>query len=168
MELVTERLILREFRHEDWPEVLAYQVDPRYLRYYDWSGRTPEEVQAFVRMFLEQQQERPRCKFQLAVTLRSTGQLIGTCGIRLEAADAHEGDVGYELSHEHWGRGYATEAAQAIMRFGFEELRLHRIWSWCAADNVASARVLVKVGVRLEGRLWLEGRLRDKEHYKGR
>ena len=51
MELTTERLILREFRQSDWPDVLAYQSDPLYLRYYDWTDRTPEAVQDFVQMF---------------------------------------------------------------------------------------------------------------------
>lgn len=162
MELETERLILREFRESDWPDVLAYQVDPLYLRYYEWIGRTPEAVQEFVGMFLAQQKERPRTKFQLAVTLKPDRQLIGSCGIRLAFANAHEGDIGYELSPRHWGRGYATEAARAIVRFGFTELKLHRICSWCIADNVASARVLARLGMRLEGRL------RDKEYFKGR
>jgi ribosomal-protein-alanine N-acetyltransferase len=162
MELVTERLILREFRADDWPAVLAYQTDPRYLRYYAWTGRTEKEVRAFVQMFLDQQQARPRIKFQLAVTLQSSHRLIGNCGIRLEAPDAHEGDIGYELDPDHWGQGYATEAARAIVRFGFTELGLHRIWSWCIADNLGSARVLEKVGMRLEGRQ------RDNERFKGR
>jgi ribosomal-protein-alanine N-acetyltransferase len=52
MELITERLILRELKYSDWPDVLAYQSDPLYLRYYDWAGRTPEAVQEFVRMLL--------------------------------------------------------------------------------------------------------------------
>ena len=75
---------------------------------------------------------------------------------------AVQGDLGYDLAPRYWGRGYATEAARAIVRFGFEELGLHRIWSWCIADNVASARVMEKVGMRLEGRQ------RDKERFKGR
>ena len=54
MELETERLILQEFRAEDWTDVLAYQVAPRYLRYYVWTGRTPEDVRAFVHTFLDQ------------------------------------------------------------------------------------------------------------------
>jgi RimJ/RimL family protein N-acetyltransferase len=162
VELVTERLILREFRADDWPAILAYQSDLRYLRYYAWTGRTREEVQAFVQLFLDQQRAQPRIKYQLAVTLKSTGQLIGTCGIRLAAASAHEGDIGYELDPEHWGQGYATEAARAIVRFGFVELGLHRIWSWCIADNVGSARVLEKVGMQLEGRQ------RHKDRFKGR
>ena len=142
MELVTERLILREFRGDDWPAILAYQSDPLYLRYYEWTERTPEAVQALVQMFLDQQREQPRRKFQLAVTLMPDRQLVGTCGIRMDSADAREGDVGYELSPKHWGQGYATEAARAMVRFGFAELGLHRIWSWCVADNVGSARVL--------------------------
>jgi len=162
MELTTERLILREFKQSDWPDVLAYQSDPLYLRYYDWTGRTPEAVQDFVQMFLAQQQEQPRTKFQLAVILKSSRQLIGNCGIRLKSADAHEGDIGYELSPKHWGHGYATEAARAIVAFGFTQLRLHRIWSWCIAENVGSAHVLQKLGMQPEGRL------RENEYFKGR
>src|SRR3712207_64127 len=98
MELTTERLILREYKASDWPDVLAYQSDPRYLRYYEWTERTPEAVQAFVQMFFGHQQEQPRTKFQLAITLKSNNQLIGNCGIRKQSIDAHEADIGYELS----------------------------------------------------------------------
>ena len=162
MEITTERLFLREFKQEDWPVVMAYQRDPLYLRYYEWTDRTPAAVQEFIQMFLAQQQEQPRIKFQLAVTLKSTRQLIGNCGIRMKAPEAHEGDIGYELSPNHWGNGYATEAASAMLEFGFTRLGLHRVWSWCVADNVGSARVLQKLGMQAEGRL------RENEYYKGR
>jgi RimJ/RimL family protein N-acetyltransferase len=162
MELVTERLILREFVAGDWPAVLAYQLDPRYLRLYEWTGRTEADARRFVNMFIEQQKQRPRTRFQLAVTLKNGGRLIGNVGIRQGSGGAHEAEIGYELAPDEWGRGYATEAAQAIVRFGFEELGLHRISAWTVAENVASARVLEKVGMTLEGRL------RDKERYKGR
>lgn len=66
-------------------------------------------------MFLDQQQAQPRLKYQLALTLQSNPHLIGTCGIRLASADAQEGDIGYELSPEYWGLGYA----RAIVNFGF-------------------------------------------------
>jgi [ribosomal protein S5]-alanine N-acetyltransferase len=162
MELHTPRLLLREFVTADWPAVLAYQRDPRYLQYYEWTDRTPGDAQRFVQMFLDQQEERPRRKFQLAVVLKETGQLIGNCGIRKASVEAHEADIGYELSPEHWGHGYATEAARAIVQCGFDELKAHRIWAWCIAANVASAGVLERLGMKLEGRL------RDKEHFKGR
>ncbi len=162
MELTTERLILREFTENDWPDVLAYQADPLYLRYYEWTERTPQAVQEFVQMFLHQQQEQPRTKFQLAVTLKSDHHLIGTCGVRMKSADAREGDIGYELDPRYWGQGYATEAARAIVAFGFAELHLHRIWAWCLAENARSVHVLERIGMRAEGRL------REKEYFKGR
>jgi [ribosomal protein S5]-alanine N-acetyltransferase len=129
MELHTDRLILREFVSADWPEVLAYERDPRYLQYSDWTDRAPDDAQRFVQMFLEQQAERPRRKFQLAVVLKANGQLIGNCGIRQAAAGAREADIGYELAPAHWGHGYATEGARAIVQFGFAELKVHRIWA---------------------------------------
>ena len=162
MQLTTERLILREFRAGDWAAVLAYQSKPLYLRYYAWTERTPEAVRDFVQMFLDHQQAQPRIKFQLAVTLKASGELIGNCGLRLDRPDAHLGDIGYELDPAHWGHGYATEAARAMVALGFGEFGLHRIWSWCVADNVGSARVLEKLGMRLEGRL------RQHEYYKDR
>lgn len=162
MILSTPRLLLRDFAAGDWPAVYAYQRDPRYLRLYEWTDRTPDEVRAFVQMFIDQQADQPRRRFQLAVTLAPSGEVIGNCGIRLSAAGSHEAEIGYEIAPDQWGRGYATEAVAEIIRFGFDELGVHRISAWLVADNVASARVLQKNGLRLEGRL------RDKEHYKGR
>ena len=162
MTLTTERLILREFSESDWPTILAYQSHPLYLRYYEWTERTPEDVREFVRMFLAQQQEDPRLKFQFAVVLKRDGQLIGSCGLRMESADAYEADIGYELDPRHWGQGYAIEAARTIVQFGFTQFRLHRIRSWCIADNVGSIRVLEKLGMRQEGRL------RENEYFKDR
>ncbi len=161
MELHTNRLLLREFVSADWPAVLAYQRDLRYLRFYHWTDRTPEDVQRFVQMFLDQQQAQPRLKYQLAVILKSSGQLIGNCGIRRDTIDASQADIGYELAPQYWGHGYATEAARAITAFGFTQLNVHRIWAWCIADNTASARVLERVGLRLEGRL------RETDYFKG-
>lgn len=162
MQITTERLLLREFVAEDWPAVLAYQRKPEYLRYYPWVERTPAESQTFVRMFLAQQQVTPRRKFQLAVVLRDADQLIGNCGVRVENAAARQGSLGYELDPAYWGHGYATEAARAMLAFGFRELGLHRVWAECLAENRGSARVLEKLGLRREARL------RDHEWFKDR
>lgn len=162
MQLETDRLILREFVEEDWKEVLAYQSDPLYLRYYHWSDRSPGHVRAFVQMFLEFQKEQPRTKFQLATVLKENDQLIGNCGIRINNQELREANIGYELSSQFWGQGLATEAAQAILRFGFEELGMHRIYATTLAANIGSAKVLAKLGMRLEAREL------EKEFIKGR
>ncbi len=162
MKLETGRLILREFVAEDWRAVLAYQSDPLYLRYYHWSDRSPGNVRAFVNMFIEFQRERPRTKFQLAVVLKENEQLIGNCGIRINNVELREANIGYELNSQYWGQGYATEAAREVLRFGFEELGMHRIYATTLGANVGSSKVLAKLGMRLEAREL------EKEFIKGR
>jgi len=162
----TERLLLREFAEEDWSAVLAYQSDPRYLRYTPWHERTEAEVRAFVDRFRDWRGETPRTRFQLAVVLRGEGRLIGNCGIRIIDPAARGAETGYELDPRYWGRGYATEAAGAMLAFGFEELGLHRVAAQCIAENAASVRVMEKLGMRREGRLveeqWMKGRWWDR------
>ncbi len=162
MRIETERLVLRDFAIGDWLDVLAYQREPLYLRYYPWKDRTEADVRQFVQTFVDWQAEEPRRRWQHAVTLRHGGPVIGNAGIRRKAENDFEADVGYELGPQHWGKGYATEAVRALMRFGFDELGLHRVSSWCIADNASSARVLERLGMRQEGRL------RENEYYKGR
>jgi [ribosomal protein S5]-alanine N-acetyltransferase len=162
MKLETERLILRELRKDDWQRVFEYQSDPLYLRYYEWTERTPEAVQEFVDWLMDQQAQQPRIKFQLAATLKSNHLIIGNCGIRMDKVGAFQADIGYELDPNYWNQGYATEAAHAMVDFGFSRFGLHRVWSWCVADNLGSAHVLEKLGMRREGYL------RENEYYRGR
>ena len=165
----TERLILREFTEEDWPAVLAYQNDDDYLRFYPWDERTEEDVRTFIQIFIDQQYQQPRSKYQFALILKETNQLIGNCGIRKGGPDSREADIGYEIASVHWGNGYATEAAHEMLVFGFEELHLSRIWATCIVENTASARVLEKIGMQLEVQLkeheWMKGRMWDTSMY---
>ena len=162
MQLLTPRLLLRDYTAADEPAMLAYQRDPRYLRYYPGTERTAAEVRGLLQVFLDWQEERPRRRFQLAIVLPAEGRLIGSCGLRRPLGDDRTADIGYELDPDYWGQGYATEAARAMVQFGFRELGLQRLTSWCIADNAASARVLARLGFRPEGRL------RRQEYFKGR
>ncbi len=166
MQLTTERLVLREFVEADWEALLAYHNDPRYLRFYPQDGESEAGARLFVQRFVDQQKELPRTKFQLAACLRESGRLIGNAGIRVRSLGGHEtgvrqADIGNEIDPNYWGLGYATEAAQAILNFGFQELQLHRIWAQVLAENSASQRVLEKLGMHLEGRL------HEDEYFKG-
>ncbi|WP_414624648.1 GNAT family N-acetyltransferase [Calothrix sp. CCY 0018] len=153
MLLTSERLILREFTFEDWQAVLAYQSDSRYLQFYEWENRKRKDVEAFIQIFIEQQQQLPRIKFQLALILKSEHKLIGNCGIRKESTESNEAELGYEISPDYWGKGYATEAASTILNFGFEGLKLYRIYSRCIAENMASRKVLQKIGMKFKREL---------------
>jgi [ribosomal protein S5]-alanine N-acetyltransferase len=162
MILTTERLILRDFVESDWEAVLAYQQDPLYLRYNEWPSRSAEEVRAFIQIFLDHQKQVPRFKFQFAIILKSTGELIGNCGVRRDSPDTRHADMGYELDPRFWDKGYATEAARAMLDFGFSHMNLKRVSAWCIADNVGSARVLEKLGMSLKSRM------REHHYFKGR
>lgn len=151
MQLETERLILRDVVEEDWKRLWEYQSDPLYLRYNSSTEGTKERAQEFVGWFLDHQKENPRIKFQLAITLKTNGLLIGNCGIRMDDVGAVEADLGYELDPKHWNCGYATEAAHAMVDFGFQQFSVHRVWAACVADNVGSAHVMEKLGMKFEG-----------------
>ncbi len=161
MRLETERLIFREFVYDDWMDVFAYQSDPLYMRYYDFPYRTQVDSQVMVRMFIEWQKEQPRRKFQWALLLKPGNELIGNCGIRIDDPLQRQANIGYEIDSRYWNQGLATEAAHVVVAFGFERLHLQRVWAWCIAENVASARVLEKAGMHLESRE------REKERIRG-
>jgi RimJ/RimL family protein N-acetyltransferase len=89
---------------------------------------------------------------RFAIILRDTGNLCGGAGLRFEPAH-RRAELGYWIGVPYWGHGYATEAAAAVVQYGFDTLGLQRIYASHFSGNVASARVLQKIGMRHEGRL---------------
>jgi len=88
-----------------------------------------------------------------AITLKPNGQLVGTVGLRDIDAEHSQAEMGFWVAVEEWRKGYATEAASATLRFGFEELQLNRIYAHHMVRNPASGRVLEKLGMKREGLL---------------
>ena len=86
----------------------------------------------------------------LAITLRNDGRQIGGIGLYTEKQHQHA-ELGYWLGVPYWGKGYATEAAREMLRYGFENLQLHRIFASHFKHNPASGRILRKLGMRYEG-----------------
>jgi RimJ/RimL family protein N-acetyltransferase len=165
VELVGERVVLRELREEDWQAVHRYASDPEVCRFMMWGPNTEEESKAHVRRALETSQLRPRRTFNLAVSLKDSGEVVGCCALVISEAEHREGHIGYSLTRVYWGRGYASEAAKLLVKFGFEALGLHRIFATCDPENRASARVLEKAGMQLEGcmrsHVFVKGRWRN-------
>lgn len=160
--LTTDRLVLREFTLADLPAMFEYHRHPDFLTYYEIDEADEPGVRRLIERFLIWQRDRPRFRYQLAMTLRQTGELVGNVGIRLDAPGSRIAELGYEVAPLHWGQGYATEGATAMLDFAFNRLLLRRIYSHCIAENVASARVLEKIGMQPEGRL------RAAQEFKGR
>lgn len=86
----------------------------------------------------------------LAVTLRPTGEFIGSIGL-IFTPEHHRAELGYWIAVPFWGKGFATEAARALIDYGFRELGLHRVQAHHFARNLASGRVLLKAGLQREG-----------------
>ena len=101
--------------------------------------------------------------YAFAIELRATGEFIGGIGLTLERR-FHRAEAGYWLGQPHWGRGLASEALSALLRFGFEELRLNKIYATHLAGNPASGRVMLKNGMVKEGELVQHTR-RDGEYH---
>ena len=165
----TERLILREFRRDDREEVHDYAVDPEVCRYMPWGPNTEDETGAFIERAITSRHRDPRLHFELAVTLRETGRLIGGAGIRAADECFRTADMGYCLRRDVWGEGFATETATGLIGFGFRQLSVHRIWATCDTGNVRSEHVLEKAGMKLEGTMrddtWLRGHWRSSHLY---
>jgi RimJ/RimL family protein N-acetyltransferase len=92
-------------------------------------------------------------KILLAVEQQSGGRLIGEVSLIWRSVADQQAEIGYILHPEAHGAGYATESARALLAFGFEVVGLHRIYARCDARNIASARVMARLGMRQEAHL---------------
>ena len=162
VQVPTERLLLREFAEADWEALHAVESLPEVARYQDFAPRSEAESRAYVAGAIAGAREEPRRVYDLAVVLLGEDRLIGRCGLGLGDPDPEQGALWYTLHPASWGRGYTTEAAGAMIDFGFRELGLHRIWADCDPRNVASWRVLEKLGLRREAHLRQNARIKGE------
>ncbi|HMB69062.1 MAG TPA: GNAT family N-acetyltransferase [bacterium] len=154
-QLETDRLLLRELRLTDAPTVQRLAGDERIARttfvphpYED--GLAEEWIRSQARDY------RDGKLVNFGVVHLGEGGLIGSIGLVLQPRH-RRAELGYWIGVPYWGRGYCTEAARAVVRWGFRELDLHRVTAPHFGSNPASGRVLEKIGMRKEGRL--------REHY---
>jgi RimJ/RimL family protein N-acetyltransferase len=145
--LETDRLLLREFVEEDAEAFFKLNTDPQVVRF------VPDKPLLSVEQARQILVDHPIADYRKhgfgrgACILKSTGEQIGFAGLKyLEELD--EVDVAYRLLPTHWGQGLATEVAHASVRFGFAELGLKQIIGLVMPENIASARVLEKIGLR--------------------
>lgn len=166
--LTTERLILRPFTAADAPWVERHAGDREVA---STTLRIPHpyppgEAERWIANHEENFARGLAVDF--ALTVAESGELVGSMGLRLDHEHAHA-EIGYWMAVPYWGLGYGSEAARAVVAYGFDELGLHRIFASHMARNPASGRVLQNAGMRHEGclrqhvRKW--GRFEDSEQY---
>ena len=159
--LSTPRLSLRAFGQPDAPAIARLADD---IQIYRNTLKIPypyTEADARLWLSIQKEQARTGTGAVFAITRKDNGLMMGACGMEL-FSDHKRGELGYWLGRDFWGQGYATEAATAVVGWGFSALSLNRISAARFADNPASGRVLEKIGMQEEGMLRRHA-FRDKE-----
>lgn len=151
IELLTPRLVLREFVAGDADDLHMMDGDARVMRYLanGLAPRSPEECEASLARIARYYDEHPGYG-PLHSRLRDGGSFVGACGL-YRVPEGDEVEIAYRLPVSRWGRGFATEMAGAVLAHGFGTLGLARIIGLTWPENVASQRVLERIGMRREG-----------------
>jgi ribosomal-protein-alanine N-acetyltransferase len=163
MFIETRRFLLRDFAAPDRAAFVAYQLDPRYRRLYDIQDGADQNAVALFELFMSWQTQNPRLNIQLGVFVRDTAQLCGCAGLRCAGQEAGTAELGIELSPDYWGRHrFALEIASALLRYGFEVLKLQRIVGSTASGNARVERLARWFGANIleqrSGAAWMSAR----------
>ena len=151
----TERLLLRTFSETDAPLIYELNLDPDVTRY----THDPVKDLAHATEILEKTIIPQYALYnhgRWAVHLKATLDFLGWCGLKYRA-ELNEIDLGFRFKKEFWGKGFATEAAYASIKYGFEKIGLQRIVGRAEIDNIGSLKVLKKCGMNYIGDEEVEG-----------
>ena len=148
----TSRLRLRALMPEDLGAMHAIQSRADVSRWLYWDPRSEDEVRAVLARQIARTREAPETGVSLAVELKGTGEAVGHVTMTV-APEHRQGEIGFILHPDYQGRGYATEAGEAMLALAFDTYDLHRVCGRLEARNVASAGVLARLGMRLEAHL---------------
>lgn len=154
--LHTDRLILREFRQSDLDAFAAMTADPEVMHFFD--DQTLSRAQCWRQMALFSGHWQLRGYGLWAVELKQTGEFIGRIGL-WEPEGWPGTEVGWALARAHWGKGYATEAARASIKFGFEHVGASELISLIDEENLASIKVAQRLGMTLRERMTFHEKL---------
>lgn len=165
----TARLVLRAFTLADVPRLVALAGDYEVAQNTLNIPHPYHEADARHWVRSTQQNRAQQSGYAFAIELRATGELVGGIGLTVERR-FDRAEAGYWLGRPYWGQGLATEALAALLRFGFNELSLNKLYATHIAENPASGRVMLKNGMVLEGKLAQhskrDGRYHDLWQYR--
>ncbi|MBU0693024.1 GNAT family N-acetyltransferase [bacterium] len=148
--LETDRLLLRRFTMDDAAEYHEIVRHEAVVRNVNSTTKNMEEVREALTALMEKYKRKITVqaeKFSVAVVWKENNRVIGWCGLAPMLVDPADVELYYGLHPDYWNQGIATEAAAAMLRFGFEELKLPRIVGITLPHNKPSARVLEKIGL---------------------
>src|SRR5687768_4299093 len=166
--LETERLLLRKMRLDDADDLFEYAADPEVSTYTTWGPHhsihdSREFLTRIVGLYRNSELS------EWGVEHKADAKFIGTCGFVDWSPYHSRAEIGYAMSRKYWGQGLMTEAAVAVIAFGFRNMQLNRVEARCRIDNIGSARVMEKSGMTYEGilreHMYAKGRYDDLKIY---
>ena len=145
----TERLLLRPFRMDDLDLIKALYCDAEVLRYSPFDTMSHEQTEEHLTRIVEDWEQDPLQSLEFVMEGKEDKEKIGRCHILIDF-DTDTGMIGWFLRKEYWGQRYALESGQALIRYSFDILGLHRVNALCNPENLASRRILERCGLRQE------------------
>lgn len=168
--LESDRLLITEITNEDLDDVHALHSIPEVDEYNTLGiPKDINETKDFLEQIILEQHSENRKQICWAIREKLSNDFIGIAGLVFAAKRFKMAEIYFKLSPAFWGKGYATELANRILSFSFNDLNLHRIEAGVATENVKSIRVLEKLGMTREGSrrkiLPIRGEWKDNYHY---
>lgn len=166
--LETARLILRRMTLDDVTDVFEYARDPEVARYTTWEAHASiEDSRRFLEWVVQQYTEGQVGPW--GVVHKGDRKLIGTCGYVWWLPRHARAEIAYAISRAYWNHGLTTEAVREVIDFGYVAMGLNRIEARCNLENIASERVMQKVGMTFEGilreQMFAKGEFQDLKLY---
>jgi RimJ/RimL family protein N-acetyltransferase len=144
MNIETDRLLIRKFKYEDWQDVYEYTSDANVMKYIPEGVFSKDDAKKFVNENIKGNDQ------NFPVVLKGEKIIIGHLVFFAYFGD-HTYEIGWVFNSEYHQKGYASEAAKAIVAYAFNTMKLHRIIATCQPENTPSYRVMEKIGMRREG-----------------
>lgn len=144
----TERLLLRGIKLTDAGSIFRYRSNPIVYEYQNWKPCTLEDVKEFIRRNISSLPNTPNTWYQLGIFIKDDDELIGDIGIHF--IDNSQIEIGFTLSLEYHGKGYATEAVKEVINYLFNNLKKHRVIASVDPRNIKSIALLNRIGMRKE------------------
>ena len=155
------RLVLRRFADRDLAAFLVYLNDPLVARYQSWESYTEQQAREVIEQQKGREPGRPGEWFTFAAELKETRALVGHVALSVKGNDPRQAEIGFTFAREYQGRGLAREAAERVLDYVFETLGLHRVVAVTDCENVRSAALLERLGMRREAHfvenIWFKG-----------
>ncbi len=146
----TERLLLRKITMEDARDMYAYCSNSEVTRFVTWDAhQSLADTEAFVEFILNNYKKKDLSPW--GMEHKKTGKIIGTVDLASWNPKHQSAEIAYCIHQDYWGKGLTTEAAKAVIAFGFSNMQLVRIQARCFVANIGSERVMEKVGMTFEG-----------------